>query len=147
VGCTARNCVSNNPRACALGVEGQAQRPHQGDVVSCPTIPERSIMDDLLKVQEVADTYGVSQKTVRNWIKEGKLEARRIGGRLIRIESRSLDALNEPVHYRGYVDRRNRSAPPSYFQSFSWRDSSRPDTHPGKIIKARQPRFNHGRNE
>jgi excisionase family DNA binding protein len=89
-------------------------------------------MDDLLTVQEVADMYAVSQKTVRNWIKEGKLEAVRIGGRLIRIESRSLDALNEPVHFRGYVDRRHRSAPPSYFQSFSPRYSTRPKAQPGK---------------
>ena len=78
-------------------------------------------MDDLFTVQEVADMYAVSEKTVRNWIKEGKLEARRIGGRLIRIERRSLDALNEPVHFRGYVDRKYRSTPPSYFQRVSWR--------------------------
>ena len=65
-------------------------------------------MDDYLTIQEVAELYAVSEKTVRNWISEGKLEARRIGGRLIRIESRSLDFLSEPVHYRGYTNRRER---------------------------------------
>ena len=69
---------------------------------------ERRAMDDYLTIQEVAELYAVSEKTVRNWISEGKLEARRIGGRLIRIESRSLDFLSEPVHYRGYKNRRER---------------------------------------
>lgn len=67
-------------------------------------------MDEYLTIQEVAALYGVSEKTVRNWIYEGKLEARRIGGRIIRIESRSLDFLSEPVHYRGYTSRRDKRA-------------------------------------
>lgn len=65
-------------------------------------------MDEYLTIQEVAALYAVSEKTVRNWISEGKLEARRIGGRIIRIESRSLDLLSEPVQYQGYVNRRER---------------------------------------
>ncbi len=65
-------------------------------------------MDEYLTIQEVAAIYAVSEKTVRNWITEGKLEARRIGGRLIRIESSSLKLLSEPVNYRGYVNRRSR---------------------------------------
>jgi excisionase family DNA binding protein len=76
-------------------------------------------MDDYLTIREVAELYAVSEKTVRNWIQEGKLEARRIGGRLIRIESRSLDSLNEPVNYRGYKSRRSRdSIGPFMFMSF-----------------------------
>jgi excisionase family DNA binding protein len=63
-------------------------------------------MDEYLTIQEVAALYAVSEKTVRNWISEGKLEARRIGGRIIRIESRSLDCLSEPVQFQGYVNRR-----------------------------------------
>ncbi len=65
-------------------------------------------MDEYLTIQEVAALYAVSEKTVRNWISEGKLEARRIGGRIIRIESRSLEFLSEPVQYQGYVNRRER---------------------------------------
>ena len=65
-------------------------------------------MDEYLTIQEVAAMFAVSEKTVRNWISEGKLEARRIGGRIIRIESRSLDLLSEPVQYRGYINRRER---------------------------------------
>jgi excisionase family DNA binding protein len=76
-------------------------------------------MDDYLTIQEVAQLYAVSERTVRNWISEGKLEARRIGGRLIRIESRSLDFLSEPVQYRGYRSRiERRSQSPFMFVSF-----------------------------
>lgn len=78
-------------------------------------------MDEYLTIQEVAQLYAVSEKTVRNWISEGKLEARRIGGRLIRIESRSLDLLNEPVQYQGYRRRMGGSSMPFTFQSFSFR--------------------------
>jgi excisionase family DNA binding protein len=82
-------------------------------------------MDEYLTIQEVAQLYAVSEKTVRNWISEGKLEARRIGGRIIRIEARSLDQLNEPVQFQGYRNRRDRSSAsssslPFMFQRFSW---------------------------
>ncbi len=78
-------------------------------------------MDDYLTIQEVAQLYAVSERTVRNWIYEGKLEARRIGGRVIRIESRSLDSLNEPVQFQGYRSRRTGSSNQSFmFHSFSW---------------------------
>jgi excisionase family DNA binding protein len=78
-------------------------------------------MDDYLTIQEVAQLYAVTEKTVRNWISEGKLEARRIGGRIIRIESRSLEMLNEPVQYQGYRNRRSRnSLDGSFFHRFSW---------------------------
>jgi excisionase family DNA binding protein len=81
--------------------------------------PERRTVDEYLTVQEVAALYAVSEKTVRNWISEGKLEARRIGGRIIRIESRSLDLLSEPVQFQGYVNRRERrNMGPFQFISF-----------------------------
>jgi len=78
-------------------------------------------MDDYLTIQEVAQLYAVSERTVRNWIREGKLEARRIGGRVIRIESRSLDTLNEPVQFQGYRGRRNGFSSPFLFHSLRLR--------------------------
>jgi excisionase family DNA binding protein len=72
-------------------------------------------MDEYLTIQEVAELYAVSERTVRNWISEGKLEARRIGGRIIRIEARSLDFLNEPVNRRSYVPRASRNANGRFF--------------------------------
>lgn len=79
------------------------------------------IMDEFLTIQEVADLYGVSTKTVRNWIQEGKLEARRIAGRIIRIEARSLDLLSEPVNYKGYRSRKERTQGSTFlFHSFKF---------------------------
>ena len=50
-------------------------------------------------VQECADIYGVSEKTVRNWIKEQIIDACRPGGRIIRIDVRSCDNLSAPIRY------------------------------------------------
>lgn len=78
-------------------------------------------MDDYLTIQEVAQLYAVSERTVRNWIYEGKLEARRVGGRVIRIESRSLDALTEPVQFQGYRGRRTGTSNQAFlFHRFTW---------------------------
>lgn len=78
-------------------------------------------MDDYLTIQEVAILYAVTERTVRNWIYEGKLEARRVGGRVIRIESRSLDSLSEPVQFQGYRSRRTGNSNQSFmFHRFSW---------------------------
>ena len=78
-------------------------------------------MDDYLTIQEVAQLYAVTERTVRNWIYEGKLEAHRIGGRVIRIEPRSLDTLSEPVQFQGYRSRRSGPSSGTFlFHSFSW---------------------------
>jgi excisionase family DNA binding protein len=66
-------------------------------------------MDDYLSIAEVADIYGVSQKTVRRWVSRFDVKAYRMpGGRLLRIDAASLDGILEPVNYRGYVPRRGR---------------------------------------
>ena len=70
------------------------------------TRKERKSVDEYLTVKEVARLYGVTERTVRNWISEGKLYARRVAGHSIRIDLRSLDLLSEPVNYRGYTPRR-----------------------------------------
>jgi len=54
-------------------------------------------MAKYISIQHVADIYGVTERTVRNWIDEGKLEAYRVGGRLIRVLESSLDALCVPM--------------------------------------------------
>ncbi len=58
------------------------------------------IMSEYYSVEEVAELFGVSRRTVRNWINEGKLEAYIVGGRLIRVLSSSLDAVAVPLHRR-----------------------------------------------
>lgn len=63
-------------------------------------------MERFLTIAEVADMFAVTQRTVRNWITEGKITAYRLGGRLIRIDPRSIDLLYEPVHFTGVRGRR-----------------------------------------
>jgi excisionase family DNA binding protein len=45
----------------------------------------------LLSVKQLSEFAGVSELTIRNWIKEGKVEAKRIGGRIL-IEQTQFDA-------------------------------------------------------
>ncbi len=58
-------------------------------------------MEPFLTIAEVAAAFAVTERTVRNWIAEGKITAYRLAGRLIRIDPRSLDLLYEPVQYQG----------------------------------------------
>lgn len=51
----------------------------------------------LLNVKRSAETVGVSENTIRNWIAQGKLPAVRIGERIIRIRPADLAALITPV--------------------------------------------------
>ncbi|AGI61716.1 excisionase family DNA-binding protein [Mycobacterium phage BTCU-1] len=48
-------------------------------------------------IQQVADHLGVSTRTVRNYISDGKLKAVRLGPRLIRVERDSVEALMRPI--------------------------------------------------
>jgi excisionase family DNA binding protein len=58
-------------------------------------------VEPFLTIAQVAETFAVSARTVRNWIRDGKITAYRIAGRIIRIDPRSLDLLYEPVQYQG----------------------------------------------
>lgn len=52
-----------------------------------------------ISMQEAADTYGVSTKTIRRYIAGGLLTAHRVGPRLIRLDSEQVRArlLGQPV--------------------------------------------------
>ena len=50
-------------------------------------------------IQESADYWKVSQKTVRRWISAGIIKAERIGPRLIRVDLNSLEV--RPLQYTG----------------------------------------------
>ncbi|HXH26709.1 MAG TPA: helix-turn-helix domain-containing protein [Candidatus Acidoferrum sp.] len=50
------------------------------------------MQDEILTVQEVAQTYKVSERTVRNWVERDKLPAIPIGKRGYRIARRDLEA-------------------------------------------------------
>jgi excisionase family DNA binding protein len=49
--------------------------------------------DRLLSVADVAELLGVTQPTVREWIKDGKLRAHRAGARFWRIRRSEVDRM------------------------------------------------------
>ncbi|MCE5314164.1 MAG: helix-turn-helix domain-containing protein [Armatimonadota bacterium] len=52
----------------------------------------RELMQKLLSTQEAADILNVTDLTVRRWIKEGRMKAIKLGGRLWRIQESDLEA-------------------------------------------------------
>jgi excisionase family DNA binding protein len=48
-------------------------------------------------IRQAADWLGVDPKTIRRWISQGRLEAVRIGPRLIRVDRDSLQAMLNPT--------------------------------------------------
>ncbi|UXA16524.1 helix-turn-helix domain-containing protein [Mycobacterium sp. SMC-4] len=48
-------------------------------------------------IKQGADWLGVSEKTIRRYISQGRIKAVRVGPRLIRIDRDSLLALATPV--------------------------------------------------
>jgi excisionase family DNA binding protein len=48
-------------------------------------------------IQQSASYLGVNEKTVRRYIAQGRLVAKRVGPRLIRVDRESLLALATPV--------------------------------------------------
>ena len=61
------------------------------DALARQIILER--MSELLTTQEAADLVGCSLATIRNWIRDGRLRAYRMGPRLLRIKPEDLDQL------------------------------------------------------
>ncbi|HLI68708.1 MAG TPA: helix-turn-helix domain-containing protein [Ktedonobacteraceae bacterium] len=61
------------------------------------------MQDEILTVQEVAQLFKVSERTVRNWVERDNLPAIPIGKRGYRIAKRDLDA---------WVEERKRSRKP-----------------------------------
>jgi excisionase family DNA binding protein len=54
-------------------------------------------MRDYYTINEVAEIYNVSWKTVRRWIQRGTCKAIRLpGSNLIRIDITSLDGISKP---------------------------------------------------
>ncbi|QEN17112.1 helix-turn-helix domain-containing protein [Mycobacterium sp. ELW1] len=54
-------------------------------------------MPPLPSLRQASEWLGVSEKTVRRYIAQGRIRAKRIGPRLIRIERDSLLAFATPV--------------------------------------------------
>lgn len=55
----------------------------------------------LVTIQEAAKTVSVTERTVRNWIRDGLLTGYRFGPKIIRIERSELLGLATPVSGEG----------------------------------------------
>jgi excisionase family DNA binding protein len=49
-------------------------------------------------IQEAAARYQCSTKTIRRWIEQERIEAKRFGPRLIRVSETSLELLGAGLH-------------------------------------------------
>lgn len=52
---------------------------------------------ELIGLQEAADQCDVSYRTVRRWVAEGRLNAVRVGPRLLKVDAAAVAALMQPV--------------------------------------------------
>lgn len=50
-------------------------------------------------IQQAADLYQVSTKTIRRYITQGLIRADRVGPRLIRVDLESLSSLGRSLQY------------------------------------------------
>nr|WP_069403191.1 helix-turn-helix domain-containing protein [Mycolicibacterium holsaticum] len=51
----------------------------------------------LITIQAAAEMLAVDPRTIRRWIAQGRLKARRVGPKLIRVELASVEAMGQPV--------------------------------------------------
>jgi len=60
---------------------------------------ERKFMNrNYVSIEFVAEFYGVSQRTVRNWISDGVLNGYELGPRLIRLDYDEIENLPVRIH-------------------------------------------------
>jgi excisionase family DNA binding protein len=62
-----------------------------------PRKPSSPPGDPSVTLAEAASRYGVSTRTLRRWVADGRLPAWRVGPRLIRVAPADVAALARPV--------------------------------------------------
>jgi excisionase family DNA binding protein len=60
-------------------------------------MPETETLPKWASIKQTADYIGVYESTVRRYIAAGRLTARRVGPRLIRVERDSILTMMRPV--------------------------------------------------
>ena len=93
-GCS-RNARKRKPRQPVLKESERNIRHMQATNHEPPAQPPANKRE--LTIQDVASELGITPRTVRNWIRNGTLPARRIGPRLVRIRRDDLVALDRPI--------------------------------------------------
>lgn len=91
-------------------------------------------MEPMPTIPEFADWYGVTQRTVRNWIANGDIVAYRVGPRLIRIDPLSGDLICKPYKYQGRTSPVEKKTP-----STSERDMSKHIDSDGLESESQKP--------
>ena len=64
------------------------------------------MMDKLLTPEEVAERFAVSPKTLRDWLRTGKMKGIKVGGKLWRVSESDLDQFIESSKIQ--VDKRSK---------------------------------------
>lgn len=57
----------------------------------------RAARPELISVTEAAERLGVNYRTIRRWIAAGRIDAVRVGPRLLKIDAAQLDRVMRPV--------------------------------------------------
>lgn len=52
---------------------------------------------EMISVTEAAERLGVNYRTIRRWIAAGRIDAVRVGPRLLKIDAAQLDRVMSPV--------------------------------------------------
>lgn len=50
-----------------------------------------------MTMRAAADYWGVSERTLRRWVAEGRLRAYRVGPRAVRVRAEDVEALCRPI--------------------------------------------------
>ena len=61
------------------------------------TAPERPAEPRWATIKQAADYAGCSERTMRRWAHDGRLEAKRMGPRRIQVDLNLIDQLRKPV--------------------------------------------------
>lgn len=57
----------------------------------------KPVQPELIGLQQAADRCGVCYRTIRRYVAEGRINAVRIGPRLLKVNAADVDALKRPV--------------------------------------------------
>jgi excisionase family DNA binding protein len=59
------------------------------------------VTDKLISIQAASEVAGVSVRTVRRWISQGILPARRVGPKLVRVYASDISRIVRPIPTAG----------------------------------------------